>query len=78
MQAKREKEVADSFYQSFLEKQSLFTDSMVLQNHGRGKRRFFKSPIDNLSHDYILDFDYNQFVVGKQLQVFPFLTDGGC
>ena len=77
IRAKKEKEMADSFYQSFLEKQSLYTDSMFLQNYGRGKRRFFESPLENLSHDYILDFDYKQFVVGKQLQVFPFLTDGG-
>ena len=77
LRAKKEKDLADSFYRSFLEKQSQYRHSMVEQNQARGKRRFFESKADKQVDDYILDFDYNQFIVGKQLQVFPFLTDGG-
>ena len=50
---------------------------MVEHNQARGKHRFFESKAEKQVDDYILDFDYNQFIVGKQLQVFPFLTDGG-
>ena len=77
LRAKKEKDLADSFYRSFLEKQSQYRHSMVEQNQARGKRRFFESKAEKQVDDYILDFDYNQFIVGKQLQVFPFLTDGG-
>ena len=81
VRAEKEKALSDAAYQSFMEKWKLkHVAASVAEKRNAFRRKqhsqqYLARPPEQ--DDLIFEFDQNQFVTGKQLQVFPFMTDGG-
>ena len=69
-EARKEHRKADEYFQQFMDKKQKTKKKKVLKK----SQSFLAKPEIN---DAFLEFSRDQFIVGKQLSVFPLVTDGG-